>query len=149
MSQATKTEDKPAAKGDGGAKGESRKGDTQSGTVEDTKEKGVKKTGRRGSSSPMPMMIMFAAIIAVMYFLMIRPQKKREQARQEMIGRLKGGDKVITASGIVGEVVEVSDLDVVLKIDSRKDVRMRVRKGAIAGVAGDAGSEQAVKGGGA
>ena len=107
-----------------------------------------KKSGEEPKGKPnyMPFVLM-GAVVLFFYFMIMRPQKKREKARQEMINQLKAGDKVITASGIIGEIVEINDNDAVLKIDPRKDVRMRVRRAAIAGVAGDATSEQAVKDG--
>ncbi|MHC4914223.1 MAG: preprotein translocase subunit YajC [Planctomycetota bacterium] len=96
----------------------------------------------------MPIILM-VGVVLLFYFMIMRPQKKREQARRDMIGKLKTGNKVITASGIIGEVVELSDQDVVIKIDPRKDVRMRVRRAAIAGLAGDPASEESAGGGAA
>lgn len=130
-----------AKNGEPGAKN----GEATAGTGEKPKSP---KTGEEPKGKPnyMPFVLM-GAVVLFFYFMIMRPQKKREKARREMINQLKAGDKVITASGIIGEIMEINDSDAVLKIDPRKDVRMRVRRAAIAGAAGDATSEQAVKDG--
>lgn len=123
-----------------------RNGENAAGTGQKPNEPN---TPPKSQGSPYTMFILMGGVVLFFYFMIMRPQKKREQARRDMIGKLKTGDKVVTASGIIGEIVEINDNDAVLKIDARKDVRMRVRRAAIAGVAGDATSEQAVKDGGA
>ncbi len=52
---------------------------------------------------------MFAVMIAIFYFLVIRPQKKQQQEIKDMISSLKAGDEVITTGGIVGKIKEVRD----------------------------------------
>jgi preprotein translocase subunit YajC len=81
----------------------------------------------------------------MLWLMMIRPQQKRERQRQEMLGKLKVGDRVLTGGGIIGEIVELANEEATLRIDPRKDVRMRVRRQVIVGPAGDASSEQALK----
>ncbi len=142
---------KPAENGDktaGAKNGEpgAKNGEPTAGTGQEPGK--PQKTGEEPKGKPnyMPFVLM-GAVVLFFYFMIMRPQKKREKARREMIGKLKTGDKVVTASGIIGEIMEISDSDAVLKIDPRKDVRMRVRRAAIAGAAGDAASEQAVKDG--
>ncbi len=51
----------------------------------------------------------FILIIAVMYFLMIRPQKKKEKLKQEMLSQLIVGDRILTIGGIHGKIVSVKD----------------------------------------
>ena len=51
----------------------------------------------------------FVIILGVMYFLMIRPQKKKEKLKQEMLSQLIVGDKILTIGGITGVIVEVSE----------------------------------------
>lgn len=69
-------------------------------------------------------------IIFAFYFLMIRPQQKREAKKKEMLSNLKKGDKAVTASGIIGTVHKVvSDDEVSLEI--AEGVRIRILKGAI------------------
>ncbi len=75
-----------------------------------------------------PLLVLFA----IFYFLLIRPQQKRQKALREMINNLKVGDKVITTGGIYGEVAYVGDKVLHLKI--AKDVKITVSKAAIAGL---------------
>ena len=77
--------------------------------------------------------MLFAGLALVaMYFLMIRPQRKQEKTRQQMLAKIEKNDQVVTIGGIKGLVYSVGDDDVVLKIDERNDVRIRVTKTAIA-----------------
>jgi len=78
-----------------------------------------------------PMLIFLVVIFALMYFVMIRPQRKRQQEQQSMIQELRRGDKVITAGGIHGEVETVSDDSVVIKVES--GASLRVSKNSVAG----------------
>ena len=96
-------------------------------------------------SSPFSLFFMLGGVVLVMYFLMIRPQQKREKTRQAMISQLKTGDKVMTSSGIIGEIVEINEMDATLRVDPRKDVRIKVRRAAVAGPIGDSVSEDTVK----
>ena len=111
-------------------------------------------TGKDGKAPPpapsfadsAPQLIfMVVGFVALMYFMIIRPQRKREKSRQEMLGKLKVGDRVLTASGMIGEIAEMTNDEVTLKVDARKDVRLRMRRWAIAGPADEATSEQTVK----
>ena len=62
------------------------------------------------------MILMYAAIFAVFYFLFIRPQKKKENALKEMRNNLNVGDKVTTIGGIIANVAKVEEDSVVLEI---------------------------------
>lgn len=88
-------------------------------------------SGLSGSpwGSLLPMLIAF---IAIMYFLMIRPQQKREKERRAMLGALAKGDKVVTSGGICGTVVGLSENHVVLKVDD--DVKIEFVRSAVAQV---------------
>lgn len=63
-----------------------------------------------GGSSLLPLLFQFAAIAAIFYFLIIRPQQKQRKAHEERLGALKRGDQVVTAGGLVGEVVHIREL---------------------------------------
>ena len=78
-----------------------------------------------------PMLIFLVGIFAMMYFVMIRPQRKRQQEHQSLMEELKRGDKVITAGGIHGEVETVSDDSVVIKVESGASIR--VAKSSVSG----------------
>ena len=71
--------------------------------------------------SSMFMPIMMVILFAIMYFMMIRPQKRREKERKEMINSVKSGARVLLTSGIIGEVVNVKESTLMIKIsDSTK-----------------------------
>ena len=76
--------------------------------------------------SAWPTIIMFGAIILVMWLFMIRPQRKQQKEMQEFRNALKKGDKVVTVGGIYGEIVEVSEKTVLIRVDG--DVKLRVDK---------------------
>jgi len=76
-------------------------------------------------------MIAFLVVIfALFYFVMIRPQRKRQKEQQTMIAELKKGDKVITAGGIYGTIESMSEDSVVIKVES--GTTLRVNKGSVA-----------------
>ena len=72
---------------------------------------------------------MFVLIFAVMYFFMIRPQKKQQKAIEEMRKALTKGDRVITAGGIYGTIADIDETSVLVKVDG--DVKIRVDKSCI------------------
>ena len=68
-----------------------------------------------------------------LYFVLVRPQRRRQVAAQQMLAALREGDEVVTAGGIYGRVTElVNDVDVMLEI--APDRRVRVARRAIGGV---------------
>lgn len=71
-------------------------------------------------------------LIAIMYFLMIRPQMKRAKEHKAMLEKLSKGDEVITNGGIAGTVTDLGDNFVSVEI--APNVRIRVQKGAVANV---------------
>ena len=77
----------------------------------------------------MSMWIMLALIFVVMWFFMIRPQRKQQKEMENFRNSLKNGDKVVTIGGIYGTIADVKDTYVLLEVD--KDVRIRVNKQAI------------------
>jgi len=83
-----------------------------------------------GSHSVFLSFLPIILIFLVLYFLMIRPQQKKQQEHQRMLGLLKKGDRVVTTSGIFGTVVGIKGDVVVLKIAD--NVKVEFLKGAIA-----------------
>jgi len=66
-------------------------------------------------------LIPFVLMFAIFYFLLIRPQQKRQKARNMMLANIKKGDKVVTVGGMHGKVVELTDDKAVLLVnDSTK-----------------------------
>jgi len=78
------------------------------------------------------MLLFPIVLIAVMYFLMIRPQMKRAKEHRAMLDKLNRGDEVITSGGIAGTVTDIGDNFVTVEIAD--NVRIRVQKGAIGNV---------------
>ena len=73
--------------------------------------------------------IYIVVIIAFMYFIAIRPQRKQQKALDEMRKALTKGDKVITVGGIYGTIAEVDETSVLIKVDG--DVKLRVDKNSV------------------
>jgi preprotein translocase subunit YajC len=76
----------------------------------------------------------FIIFFIIMWLLILRPEKRRQRERQAMISSLKKNDHVLTSGGIYGIIHTVRDNDVILKLDERGDLRIRVAKSAIVGI---------------
>ena len=81
---------------------------------------------------PMGMFIMLAIFIAVFYFLIIRPQSKRQKEHQKMVSGLEKGDEVVTGAGILGRITEVGDQFISLEV--AEGVTLKVQKHAVGAV---------------
>ena len=88
-------------------------------------------------------LIMIVAMIAIMYFFMIRPQNKKQKEIANFRKSLQVNQKVITAGGIHGVIKEINDSDVILEIAS--NVKIRIDKNSIFAAAADANSSQPSK----
>ena len=75
------------------------------------------------------MWIMLALIFAIMWFFMIRPQRKQQKELEKFRNALKKGDKVVTIGGIYGTVDEIKDRTVLIKVDG--DTKLRVDKNSL------------------
>ena len=71
-----------------------------------------------------PLLIMLAVFGAIFYFMLIRPQRKRQAKMNELIGGLKRGDSVVTAGGIYGEVDSVGEKSFVLTLEDGSKIRV-------------------------
>jgi preprotein translocase subunit YajC len=85
-----------------------------------------------GPASLITSLLPFAAIIAIFYFLIIRPQNKKQKETQKMLSALKKGDKIVTIGGIHGTIQSVKETSVIIKIDD--NVKMEVSRSAVSGV---------------
>ena len=88
--------------------------------------------GGGGSSQLMPTLVMFAAMFAIFYFLMIRPQQKQKQERERMLAAVKRGDRVVTSSGLFGTVTNLTDKTITLRVADQ--VKLEFERGAVARV---------------
>src|SRR5438270_7715290 len=77
--------------------------------------------------------IPFIFIFIIMYFMLFRPQKKRQQEQQRLVSALKTGDKVVTNAGIHGMIANVKETTVIVKVAD--NVKIEMEKSAIANVA--------------
>lgn len=75
----------------------------------------------------LPLILMFV----IFWFLLIRPQQKRAKAHKQMLSELKRGDNVVTASGIIGRILEIDDEQVLLESG---DSKLRITRAAIGGL---------------
>ena len=80
--------------------------------------------------STLVMFVFLALLFAMFYFLIIRPQRKRQKEHQGLLDSLKRGDKVITIGGLYGQVDSISEDSIVIKVESGATVRLL--KGGIA-----------------
>ena len=80
--------------------------------------------GEGGGAGIEVMIIFLVLIFALMYFTMIRPQRKKQKEQQELLSELHRGDRIVTAGGIYGTIESVSDDTVVIKVESGTTVRM-------------------------
>lgn len=85
-------------------------------------------------SSGLSLIIVYAAIIGVFYFIFLRPQKKEQRRVAAMLADLEVGDTVLTTSGFYGVVIDVTDDDVIVEFGSNKNCRIPMQKAAIAQV---------------
>ena len=76
--------------------------------------------------------IMMGLIFVVFYFFIIRPQRKREANRKQMIEAVRKGDKIITAGGVHATVTKVEDTSVLAQVDD--NTKLRFEKSAITAV---------------
>ena len=87
--------------------------------------------------------ITFVLIILIFYFLIIRPQKKRDKETKAMLAAMKKGDKVVTIGGIHGTIITVKDQTVVVKVDD--SARIEFSKSAISRVVNKDAAKTAAK----
>lgn len=83
-----------------------------------------------GSASMMSLLLPLVIMIALMYFLMIRPENKRKKQAEEMRNSLKKGDQITTIGGIVGKIVHVTDDNIIIETSDDR-VRMELAKWAV------------------
>lgn len=90
----------------------------------------------RGGMGGLGAFLPIIAMFAILYFLMIMPQQKKQKQLQKMLDSLQVNDKVITTSGIYGRIVTIKPdkNSVVVEIDDTNKVRVEFQRGAIAAI---------------
>jgi preprotein translocase subunit YajC len=95
-----------------------------------------------GAGGNVTMLIMFAGIILIFYFLIIRPQRKRQKETDKMLAAIKKGDKIVTIGGIHGSIKSVSDQTVIVKVDDNTTMKFnRTAIHSVANTDGDADTD--------
>ena len=92
----------------------------------------------------LPSFLMLAVFMGLMYFLLIRPQRKREKEISEMRASLGVGDEIVTIGGIVGKVVKIGEEELVIQVGSDK-TKILVKKWAISALERKSGAKQVKK----
>ncbi len=82
-----------------------------------------------GGSGLFSTLIMFGLIIAIFYFMILRPQQKRQKERQKLLDTIKKGDKVVTAGGVHGTIVGVEDKTLLVQVAD--NVKLKVERSSI------------------
>jgi preprotein translocase subunit YajC len=78
-------------------------------------------------------MLPLLLLVPLMYFVMIRPQQKRQKQWQEMLGGIKTGDRVTTSGGIRGVILSIKDDAIIIRV-APDNIKIEVAKSAIASV---------------
>jgi preprotein translocase subunit YajC len=78
--------------------------------------------GAGGSGAVLTQLVFFAAIFAIFYFLLIRPQQRQRRERDTMLSAIKKGDRVVTTSGMHGTITSLNDQTVILRITDQVKV---------------------------
>ena len=85
--------------------------------------------GAVGGDAGLNNILFLVGIVAIFYFLLIRPQNKRRKEHQSLISALNKGDEIVTAGGIVGKINKVEEDFVILQVNN--EVEMRLQKTAV------------------
>ena len=91
--------------------------------------------GSTGGSGGMLSLLPFVLIMLILYFLMIRPQSKRQKEKKLMIEAIKKGDRIVTIGGVHGTVVGLKNQGKIVVIKVDKNTNLTVVKSSIAGLA--------------
>lgn len=79
--------------------------------------------GAGGTASMAPTLVTFGLVFLIFYFLIIRPQNKRQKESQAMLKALKKGDRVVTIGGIRGTITSLKEDTVILKVDDNTKIQ--------------------------
>ena len=92
-------------------------------------------SGASGASGGANIMIIIVYVVvfgAIIYFFMIRPQKKQQAKTQDMQKRIEPGDNIMTTSGFYGTVLDVVDTTIIVEFGNNKNCRIPMHKSAVA-----------------
>ncbi len=86
--------------------------------------------GGQEPGSMWSMFLIYGVIIAVFYFILIRPQSKQKKKEEQMRNNIEVGDNIVTIGGIIGRVVSVKDEDIVIETGADRN-KMKIKKWAV------------------
>lgn len=86
----------------------------------------------QGQSNPLQMFMPMLIILGIFYFMLIRPQQRKEKQRKEMISNIESGSRVVFSGGILGTVTNVKEHSFMIKI--AENVKVEVARGAVSRV---------------
>ena len=104
---------------------------------------GAPQGGEAAPGSTLFSFLPLAAIIAIFYFLILRPQNKKQKETQKMLSALKKGDRVVTIGGIHGVIQSVKESTVIIKVD--ENTKLEFNRGAISTVSSQGKDEKEEK----
>jgi preprotein translocase subunit YajC len=82
-----------------------------------------------GGPNPLSTVVLFGGLFAIFYFLLIRPQKKQQQAHDQMVTNLSKGDEVVTVGGVVGNIIHLTEDRITIK--TAGDTRLEIDRSKI------------------
>ena len=88
--------------------------------------------GGSGEGGLMSTLIMFALIIGIFYFLILRPQQKRQRELQQTVAQLKAGDRIVTTGGVIGTITTVRETSFIIR-SADKSI-LEIARSSVAGV---------------
>ena len=91
-------------------------------------------TPAQGAPSPWVQLLPFALVLAIFYFVILLPMKRKQQKVDAFLSGLKVGDRVVTSGGIFGSIKDIKDQSIQLEIAEK--VRVQVSRNAIVGYQG-------------
>ena len=79
--------------------------------------------------NPLSTVVLFGGLFAIFYFLLIRPQKKQQQAHDQMVSNLSKGDEIVTVGGVVGNIIHLTEDRITIK--TAGDTRLEIDRSKI------------------
>jgi len=95
---------------------------------------GTSGSGGSQGGNPLVAFLPLLLIIVIMYWLMIRPQTKKQKEHRAMLEKLQKGDKILTAGGIVGTIAGIKENEGLLVVKIAENVKIEISKGSVAQV---------------
>lgn len=91
-------------------------------------------TAASGAGSMITLFLPLVVLFLLMYFMIMRPQKKEQQRVKAMLAAMEVGDSVVTTSGFYGILIDITEEDVIVEFGNNRNCRIPMRKSAIAEV---------------